>query len=325
MRPLRSSSLKWSSVAQCGTRFEFAISTRGVSECVRNTPTGFPDWTQSVSSASRSRNDLTMRSKLSQSRAARPTPPYTTSSWGFSATSGSRLFISIRSGASVSQLRAEIFGPRGARIVRALSRRVAMSMWSSSGTSKPKAGFEDSAQGLLDGLGEIGIPGRGLTLITKIAAHCKLHLYRVDSFLGSAVGAGDPTASETTIDHVRQLAGSANSRDALTQGRVACFAVVRADVEHRQFAGEQRDITDLNVKHYAIMQTAQPRELFCERCMIRLEVKLLAPLDLFRARCCTAPIERAAIKSLDRDEAGSCLTRIERRAGRIAVYIDDRA
>ena len=44
--------------------------------------------------------------KHSQSRAARPMPPYTTSSSGRSATSGSRLFISIRSGASVSQLRA---------------------------------------------------------------------------------------------------------------------------------------------------------------------------------------------------------------------------
>ena len=36
-------------------------------------------------------------------RAARPMPPYTTSSVGFSATSGSRLFWIIRNGASVSQ------------------------------------------------------------------------------------------------------------------------------------------------------------------------------------------------------------------------------
>jgi hypothetical protein len=73
--PLRSSSLKWSSVAQCGTRFELAISTRGASAWVRNTPTGLPDCTHSVSSASRSRRAATMRSKLSQSRAARPMPP----------------------------------------------------------------------------------------------------------------------------------------------------------------------------------------------------------------------------------------------------------
>jgi predicted DNA-binding ribbon-helix-helix protein len=33
-----------------------------------------------------------------------PNPPYTTSSWGRSATSGSRLFIKSRSGASVDQL-----------------------------------------------------------------------------------------------------------------------------------------------------------------------------------------------------------------------------
>jgi hypothetical protein len=48
--------------------------------------------------------------------AARPMPPYTTSSAGFSATSGSRLFISIRSGASVSHDFAVSVVPRGARI-----------------------------------------------------------------------------------------------------------------------------------------------------------------------------------------------------------------
>src|SRR5450755_337968 len=48
-------------------------------------------------------------------------PPYTTSSAGFSATSGSRLFISMRSGASVIQERAESFDPRAARITRGLT------------------------------------------------------------------------------------------------------------------------------------------------------------------------------------------------------------
>jgi hypothetical protein len=50
-QPLRSSSLKWSQLAHCGTRLELAISTRGASAWVRNTPTGLPDWTSSVSSA----------------------------------------------------------------------------------------------------------------------------------------------------------------------------------------------------------------------------------------------------------------------------------
>src|SRR5262245_61784451 len=44
-------------------------------------------------------------------------PPYTTRSLGRSATSGSRLFMIMRSGASVSQLRALKVCPRGARIV----------------------------------------------------------------------------------------------------------------------------------------------------------------------------------------------------------------
>src|SRR5579863_484528 len=57
-----------------------------------------------------------MASKHSQLRAALPMPPYTTSSSGRSATSGSRLFISMRSGASVSQDLAVRRGPRGARI-----------------------------------------------------------------------------------------------------------------------------------------------------------------------------------------------------------------
>ena len=57
-----------------------------------------------------------MRSKQFQSRAARPIPPYTTSSAGFSATSGSRLFISMRSGASVIQVRALKVLPRAARM-----------------------------------------------------------------------------------------------------------------------------------------------------------------------------------------------------------------
>src|SRR5687768_17320075 len=92
--------------------------TRGASGCVLKTPTGFPDWTSSDSSASSFRSDSTMASKQSQLRAALPMPPYTTRSSGHSATSGSRLFMSMRSGASVSQLFAESCVPRGARTGR---------------------------------------------------------------------------------------------------------------------------------------------------------------------------------------------------------------
>src|SRR6202048_1918591 len=114
--PLRSSSLKCAQVAQCGTRLELAISTRGASACVGNTPTGLPDCTSKVSSSVRLFSVSTMRSKQFQSRAARPMPPYTTSSAGFSATSGSKLFISMRSGASVIQVRALKVLPRAARM-----------------------------------------------------------------------------------------------------------------------------------------------------------------------------------------------------------------
>ncbi len=47
-------------VAHCGTRLEFAISTRGASAWVRNTPTGLPDCTNSVSSCSRLRSAATI-------------------------------------------------------------------------------------------------------------------------------------------------------------------------------------------------------------------------------------------------------------------------
>ena len=93
------------------------MSTRGASEWVRKTPTGLPDWTSRVSSASSSRSAATIASYDSRFRAALPIPPYTTRSSGRSATSGSRLFISIRSGASVSQLFADRTGPVGALTV----------------------------------------------------------------------------------------------------------------------------------------------------------------------------------------------------------------
>ena len=115
-KPLASSSLKCSQLAQCGTKFELAINTRGASLWVLNTPTGLPDCTKRVSSSSSFLSVSTILSKHSQSRAARPIPPYTTSSLGFSATSGSRLFINMRNGASVNQLFVFKVVPLGARI-----------------------------------------------------------------------------------------------------------------------------------------------------------------------------------------------------------------
>src|ERR1700691_2345901 len=62
-------------------------------------------------------------------------PPYTTSSAGFSATSGSRLFISMRSGASVIQERALNVVPRAARMIRGFK---GASMALSSGAKSPR-------------------------------------------------------------------------------------------------------------------------------------------------------------------------------------------
>src|SRR5687767_13593341 len=62
-------------------------------------------------------------------------PPYTTRSSGRSATSGSRLFMSMRSGASVCQLRAVSVVPRGARTATGVPRSYGWFMVCSSSVS----------------------------------------------------------------------------------------------------------------------------------------------------------------------------------------------
>ena len=51
------------------------MSTRGAHSCVRNTPTGLPDCTSSVSSGSSSSRVRTIASYASHVRAALPVPP----------------------------------------------------------------------------------------------------------------------------------------------------------------------------------------------------------------------------------------------------------
>jgi hypothetical protein len=64
-----------SAVAQWGTSIELAMSTRGASAWLRNTATGLPDWTRSVSSSPSRLRVSTIASKHSQLRAALPEPP----------------------------------------------------------------------------------------------------------------------------------------------------------------------------------------------------------------------------------------------------------
>src|SRR5579864_865657 len=116
MRPSFSSARNSFQFDQWPTRFALAINTRGASSCVRNTPTGLPDCTSSVSSLPSASSSRTMAWNEGQSRAALPEPPYTTRSSGRSATSGSRLFMSMRSAASCFQPLQRRVAPRGARI-----------------------------------------------------------------------------------------------------------------------------------------------------------------------------------------------------------------
>src|SRR3954471_9167949 len=123
---MSSSSRKCAGVAHFGTMLALAMSTRGARSWVRSTPTGLPLCTSSVSSGPIERSVSVMASKLRQSRAARPLPPYTTRSSGRSATSGSRLFCSIRSAASWIHPLQERAVPRAARTtcgIRVLRRR----------------------------------------------------------------------------------------------------------------------------------------------------------------------------------------------------------
>src|SRR5512146_3190801 len=160
IRPFFASSSKCSHVAQCGTRFELAISTLGASRCVLNTATGLPDWTSSVSSSSRFFSDSRIASNASQERAACPRPPYTTRSWGRSATSGSRLFWIMRYGASVSHDLQVSFVPRGARTVRG-----------------PDIGFSFGDQGSSWSQSSFPIDLFLLTIpCTKLSVLCSLHL-----------------------------------------------------------------------------------------------------------------------------------------------------
>ena len=61
--------------AHFGTSIEFEINTRGAMACVRNTPTGLPDCTSSVSSSRSVCSVRTIASYASHDRAARPVPP----------------------------------------------------------------------------------------------------------------------------------------------------------------------------------------------------------------------------------------------------------
>ena len=103
IRPFFSSSSKCFQLAQLGTNCELEIKTRGASLCVLSMATGLPLCISRVSSSSKSFKAFIIRSSDSILRAALPRPPYTINSSGRSATSGSRLFRSIRRAASCTQ------------------------------------------------------------------------------------------------------------------------------------------------------------------------------------------------------------------------------
>src|SRR4051794_25064791 len=145
--------------------------TRGAQAWVRKTPTGFPLCTSIVSSSPSVVRVRTSASYAAQLRAARPVPPYTTRSSGRSAFSGSRLFISIRSGASVCHDRAVSVLPRGARTGRApsIADRLSVAAHATAaaarrGRSPPHSGGVHAAQFALELADLVAQPRRDLEL-----------------------------------------------------------------------------------------------------------------------------------------------------------------
>src|SRR4051812_13300779 len=191
------------------------MSTRGAHSWVRMTPTGLPDWTSIVSSSRRSVRVRTIASKAGQLRAARPVPPYTTRSSGRSATSGSRLFISIRSGASVCQERAVSEVPRGARTGRAPSMGSFLS-WDAGRGERwlPPAGMERVRSGLLREVrdrgqlvlirGLLGDHDRVLVLRLGLVEHGQALRQRVGQRGEHVLGAG---GARLLVEVPQQIAG----------------------------------------------------------------------------------------------------------------------
>ena len=86
--------------------------------CVRNTATGLPLCTSSVSSSASVRSVRTMASNASHERAARPVPPYTTRSSGRSATSAIEVVHQHAQRGFLLPPRQRALAPRGARTGR---------------------------------------------------------------------------------------------------------------------------------------------------------------------------------------------------------------
>ena len=76
---------------------------------------------------------------------------------------------------------------------------------------------------------------------------------------------------------------------------------------------------------HAPMRPAEPRDLGRERRMIGVEVEAPSRGDFSRVRRLVRPVERLAVEGGGWAELGRRLARIERRAARIAIDVDDRA
>ncbi len=150
--------------------------------------------------------------------------------------------MSMRSGASVSQLLAESVGAGGgADYTRGVGsihgdgpfanlRQV--SRMSRSATRSVAACASSSIAGQLC---SVSAPFG----FVQVPAHRKFHLQRMYADFGLAIVARDPAAAEAAVGDAAECGCRADLFDARGQRRVAARAIVRADVELRQLAVEQ--------------------------------------------------------------------------------------
>ncbi len=127
---------------------------------------------------------------------------------------GSRLFMSIRKGASVSQLLARSSTPCGDLILRVLSRRLVI------GFSEGEHGFEERQQCRLQCLGTVVVVCEGRRLV-HVGGLRQLQLHGVDASLGATMVAGDPATLEAAVGDVGVAACRHDIPKRVAQGRGA--------------------------------------------------------------------------------------------------------
>src|SRR5947207_398453 len=149
-------------------------------------------------------------------------PPYTMSCSGRSATSGSRLFISIRSAASCCQPLHEISVPRGARIVRASGIAASKAIVEKHGGEVPRTMEELTA---LPGVGRKTanvVLGNAFNIAVGVVVDT--HVTRVSGRLGLTSNVDAVKIEQDLMKLIPQKEWTVFSHRLIQHGRQICIA-----------------------------------------------------------------------------------------------------